>query len=73
MTEFDELISSTKALHYENLGKNLNNPFPQVKTYWSILKTYYNDKKVPLIPPLLIDKISVTDITTKHIFSTAFS
>ena len=50
--ELNELISSTKALYYENLAKKLNNPLLQVKTYWSILKTFYNDKKIPLIPPL---------------------
>ena len=57
ITERNELISSTKTLCYENLGKKLNNPLLQVKSYWSILKTFYNDKKkLPLIPPLLIDK-----------------
>ena len=29
--------------------------FLQAKTYWSILKSIYNDKKVPLIPLLLVD------------------
>ena len=32
--ELNELISSTKALYYENLAKKLNNPLLQVKTYW---------------------------------------
>ena len=50
--ELNKLISSTKALYYENLAKKLNNPLLQAKTYWSILKTFYNDKKIPLIPPL---------------------
>ena len=54
ITEFNELVSTTKALYYENLGKKLNNPLLQAKTYWSILKTSYNGKKVPLIPPLLV-------------------
>ena len=31
----------------------------------SILKPFYNDKKIPLTPPLLIDKKFVTDIRTK--------
>ena len=31
----------------------------------SILKTFYNPKKIPLIPPLLIDYKFVTDIKTK--------
>ena len=31
--ELNELISSTKALYYENLQKKLNNPLLQTKTY----------------------------------------
>ena len=56
ITELNELISSTKAMYYENLGKKFNKPLLQVKTYWSILETFHNDKKIPLIPPLLIEK-----------------
>ena len=63
--ERNELISSTKALYYDNLAKKLNNPLLQAKTYWSILKTFYNDKKIPLIPPLLVDDKFVTDIQKK--------
>ena len=37
----------------------------QTKTYWSILKTSYNDKKIPQIPPLLVDDKFVTDMKTK--------
>ena len=39
------LISSTKALYYENLAEKLNNQLLQAKTYWSILKTFYKKKK----------------------------
>ena len=63
--ELNELISSTKALYHENLAKKLNNPLLQTKTYWSILKTFYNDQKIPLIPPLLGDDKHVTNIKTK--------
>ena len=45
--EINELIFSTKALYYENLAKKLKNQLLQPKTYWSILKTFYNDKKSP--------------------------
>ena len=38
ITELNELISSTKALYYDKIGKKLSNPLLQVKTYWSILK-----------------------------------
>ena len=44
ITEINELISSTKNLYYENLAKKLNNPLLQAKTYWSVLKSFYNEK-----------------------------
>ena len=62
ITELNELISYTKDLYYENTAKKLNNPLLQAKTYWSILKSFYNDRKVPLIPPLLKDDKFFTDI-----------
>ena len=74
ITEINELISSTRNVYYENLVKKLNNPLLQVKTYWSILKTFYNEKNIPLIPPLLVDNNFVTDIQTKaNIFNTFFA
>ena len=45
ITELNELINITKVLYYENLSKKLNNPLLQTKTYWSILKTFNNEKK----------------------------
>ena len=49
----------------KTLQKKLNNPLLQAKTHWSILKTFYNEKKITIIPPLLIDHNFVTDIQTK--------
>ena len=73
-TTINELISSTENLYYENLAKNLNNPLLQAKTYCSILKTFYNEKKIPIIPTLLIDNNFVTDIQTKaNIFNKFFA
>ena len=46
----------------------------QPKTYCSILKTFHNDKKIPLIPPLLIDGKFITDIQSKvNIFNKFFA
>ena len=74
ITEINELVSSTRNVYYENLAKKLNHPLLQVKTYWSILKTFYNEKIIPLIPPLLVDNNFVTDIQTKaNIFNTLFA
>ena len=64
----------TKNLYYENLAKKLNNPLLQVKTYWSIIKTFCNEKQIPLILLLLIDNMFVTDIQTKvNIFNKFFT
>ena len=46
ITELNELINTTKALYYQNLYKKLNNPLLQANTYWSILKTFYIEKKI---------------------------
>ena len=74
ITELKELINTSKALYYENLSKKLNNLLLQAKTYWSILKTFYNEKKIPLIPPLLVDDKFVTEIKTKAcIFNNIFA
>ena len=35
------------------------------KTYWSILKTFLNGKKVPIVPPLLINDKLTSDFEVK--------
>ena len=65
ITELNELINTTNALYYQNLSRKLNNPLSQTKTYWSNLKTFYNEKKILLIPSLLVNDKFLTDIKTK--------
>ena len=44
------------------------------KTYWSTLKTFYNGKKVPIIPPLFINNKFVTDFQEKaNVFYSFFA
>ena len=74
ITEINDLIISTKDLHYKNLVKRLNNPLLHAKTYLSILKTFYTYKKIPIIPPSFIDDKFVTDIQMKaNIFNKFFA
>ena len=41
---------------------------------WSILKGFYNGKRVPLVPPLLVNNKFVTDFKAKaNIFNDFFS
>jgi len=61
-------------LYYENLAKKLNNPLLQTKTYWSILKTFYNENKILQIPPVWVDNKFVTDMRSKaNIFNNFFA
>ena len=65
--EFDisEMISIRKDEYHDNLSKKLNNLNTSVKTYWSILKSFYKGTKVLLIPPLLVNNKIVSDFSEK--------
>ena len=54
-TEVSKLISESKDKYYNKFTIRLNNLRTSSKTYWSIIKTFYNCRKIPTIPPLLKD------------------
>ena len=54
-TELSNLIRDTKTDYHSKLAAKLVNPSTSGKTYWSILKTFANGRKVPVIPPLLLN------------------
>ena len=41
------------------------NPSTSAKTYWSILKTFAHGRKVPVIPPLVINNKFISNFKTK--------
>ena len=52
----------------------LNDPTIQTKSYWTIIKSFYNNKKILLILPLLTNDKFVTDKKTKaNIFNKFFA
>ena len=55
--EVSDLIYEKKNDYYEALAKPLSDPTASSKTYLSILKTFYNTKKVPIIPPIIIENM----------------
>ena len=59
--ELSNAISFSKAKYQERLATTLNYPKTTPKTYWSILKTFANSSKLPLIPPLLVTDEFVTE------------
>ena len=68
------MILQTKTSYNENLGKKLNDTTLQSQTYWSILKGFYNGKRVPVILPLSFNNKFVTNFKAKaNIFNDFFS
>ena len=63
--ELSSIISQRKDNYYLQLAKKLNDPETNAKTYWSVLKTFFNGRKIPVIPPLLIDGKIVSDFKVK--------
>ena len=47
------------------MAKRLNDPSASAKSYWTVLKTFYNKRKIPLIPPLFVNNSFVTDFKEK--------
>ena len=41
--------------NYSKVAKRFLDPSTSPKTYWSILKTFLNNKKIPVIPPVFHD------------------
>ena len=65
LSEVSQLIVKGKVEYYYQLGKRLNDPSTSAKSYRTILKTFYNKRKIPVIPPLLVNSSFVTDFKEK--------
>ena len=65
MAEVSELVCQSKDDYHKQLARKLTNPKTSSKTYWSILKTFYNGRKVSLIPPLVINNKLEADFKRK--------
>ena len=59
------MISRCKEEYQNYLTLNLHDPMTNAKNYCSLLKHFYNGKKVPIIPPLLIDNRIISDSEKK--------
>ena len=65
ISEVSEFVDNAKNNYYDNLANKLSNPSSSSKTYWSILKLFCNNKKIPLIPPILIGNKLESDFKLK--------
>ena len=57
------IINVRKQEYFDQLTLKLNNLKTSFKTYLS--KTFYNGKKIPLIPPLLVNNCLIADFKVK--------
>ena len=58
-------ISNSKKNYFNNLAEKLCDPKLNRKAYWSILKSFTNSRKVPIVPPLLINDHFVANLNEK--------
>ena len=63
--ELSELISTRKNDYNLHLANKLIDPTTSCKTYWTILKTFCNGRKIPILPSLLINDKLETDFKKK--------
>ena len=72
--ELKSLIEVNKEKYYSRISKRMTNPLTSTKTYWSILKSFLNNKKIPCIPPLFHQNRYITKYKDKtELFNNFFS
>ena len=68
------LIEKSNLKYYARLSKKLLDPMTSLKTYWSRLKIFLNNKKIPCIPPSQYENKFIIDFRRKpEIFNTFFA
>ena len=68
------MILKRKENYYCALSNKLNDSHTSAKSYWSILETFYNWKKITLIPPILINNKLIWNFKEKaNNFNTSFA
>ena len=63
--ELKSLIEANKEKYYSRISKRIMNPLTSTKTYWSILNSFLNNKKIACIPPLFHQNRYITKCNEK--------
>ena len=67
-------VEVVKKKYYHNTVNKLINTQKNFKVYWSLLKIFLNNKKIPIIPPLFYENCFITDLKEKaQLFNFFFS
>ena len=68
------LIKTSKREYFSKITKKLSDSSISSKTYWSILKSFSTDKKVPCIPPIFHKSKFITDFRKNaELFNSSFA
>ena len=74
MQEYLRRNIETSKQKYSTLSSKLTNKNTNPKCYWSILKSFLNNKKIPCIPPLIYNNQFITDFKEKReLFNSFFA
>ena len=66
--ECEEIVSAAKDKYIIQICEKLNDPIAAPKTYWKIINRFLNNKKIPAIPPLLVNGEIIQNFLKKHLF-----
>ena len=67
-------IEYARKIHFESLGDHLASKETGNKKYWSIMKSLFNKNKFPIIQPLMVNDLFVTNCSKKaQLFNTHFN
>ena len=67
-------IESSKQKCYYRIASKLNNTQKNSKSYWSVLKWFLSNKKIPLRTPLFLENRFIIDFKEKaKLFNSLFS
>ena len=70
----NDSIEASKQKYYCRMTNKLTNAEKSSKAYWSILKSFLNNKKIPLIPPLFYENCFITNFKEKaELFNSFFA
>ena len=73
-SEISSHISKCKSDYFIRLGIKLGDPSRSIKKYWATLRTLQNEKKVPNIPPLILNNELIAEFVAKaNIFNRYFA
>ena len=68
------MIQKRNKKNFYDLSLKLNNPQTSPKTYWSIIKSCYNGRNIPIIPTLSVNGKIITNFKEKtNLFNKYFS